>query len=99
MRKSVVVIHDPKIQAIHFTSTKLQGEDLWLPFDGKHENLHQAVEKLMVVNRIAHNVTRVERLRRCGICEEFEVVYNDVAEDSGNTKPHKASVTVLASVG
>jgi len=99
MRKSVVVIHNPTKQAIHFTSTKLRGDDVWLPFDGKHENLHQAVEKLMVVNSIAHNVTRVERLRRCGICEEFEVVYNEVVTDTGSTKTHKASVTVLASVG
>lgn len=99
MRKSVVVIHNPTLQAIHFTSTKLQGDDVWLPFDGKHENLHQAVEKLMVVNRIAHNVTRVERLRRCGICEEFQVIYNEVVTDTGITKTHKASVTVLASVG
>lgn len=98
MRKSVVVIHNPKNQSIHFASTKLQGDDLWLPFDGKHENLHQAVEKVMVLNRIAHNVTGVQRLRRCGICEEFEVVYNEFVKESAPSEFPYKPVARLASV-
>jgi len=76
MRKTVVVIHDPKRKAIHFTSTKLQGDDVWLPYDRETIALHPTIEKLMVLNGIAHNVTSVQRVRQCGICEDFEVVYN-----------------------
>lgn len=76
MRKSVVVIHDPKRKAIHFTDTKLQGDDVWLPHNHVAEALFPTVENLMVLNGIAHNVTSIQRLRCCGVCEEFEVVYN-----------------------
>lgn len=77
MRNRVVVIHNPTLKSIHFTSTKLQGNDVWFPFEGKQENLHQEVEKIMILNNVAHNVADVQLIRHCGICDEFEVKYNE----------------------
>jgi len=79
MRKSVIVIHDQKRKAIHFTGTKLQGEDVWFPYECKSETLFSIVEKLMVLNKVANNVTNIQHVRRCGVSEDFQVVYNAVA--------------------
>lgn len=77
VRKSVIVIHDLKRKAIHFTSTKLQGEDLWFPYDRDvSPTMWPVVESLMTLNGIAHNVTSNECIRRCGACEDFKVIYN-----------------------
>lgn len=75
-RKTVVVILDLKRKAIHFTNTKLQGDDVWFPHDFQVTALFPAVENIMVTNHVAHNVASVAWLRRCGACEEFLVIYN-----------------------
>lgn len=65
-------------QAFHFCSIPLlQGanSDLWWPLpEGEH--LHHAVEVVMTVNRIAHNVTRVEYLRENGDSRDYTVIFN-----------------------
>lgn len=75
-RADVVVLHDVNRSAIHFTGTKLQGDDLWIPFDPERESLHWFIETILTMNNIAHNVTSVERIRQCGRCDDYRVVYN-----------------------
>lgn len=75
-RRTVVVIHDTKRKAIHFTDTKLQGEDVWFPYEKSAIALLPAIERLMTLNRVAHNVVSVEHQRRCGVCDDWRVVYN-----------------------
>lgn len=76
-RKTVVVILDIKRKAIHFTNTKLQGDDVWFPHDFQVMALFPAIENIMVMNHVAHNVASVGWLRRCGACEEYLIIYNE----------------------
>lgn len=77
MRNTVVVMHNPINQSIHFCSTALQGQDRWFKFDGGANKLFEKVEQLMVDNGLAHNVTSVQHLRKCGIVDEYQVIYNE----------------------
>ncbi len=76
MRKTVIVMHDTKRKCIHFASTKLQGDNVWLPYNCESGPLFPIIENLMVLNKIASNVTGIERIRRCGTFEDFQVMYN-----------------------
>lgn len=81
-RKTVFVIFDAKKKKMHFTGTALQGQghDLWLPCDiSTRQTIHQVVEATMVGCGIAHNVTSVQPKRVCGVCTDYEVVYNSRA--------------------
>lgn len=78
MRNSIVVIHDPVKRGIHFCETILQDEDRWFQFVGDRDDLHIKIEGLMVNNAVAHNVTSVQLLRKCGVCFEYTVVYNEI---------------------
>lgn len=78
MRNSVVVLHNPVTQEIHFCSTALQGEDQWFPFAGDNVDFFIEIEQLMVSHGIAHNVTSVQYLRKSGNTVEHTVVYNEV---------------------
>lgn len=75
MQYTMIVMHDHKRQAIHFTEGKLQGVDLWFPYDPNTEALSSAITKLLTLNGITKEVTGVESLRRCGVCEEVEVTF------------------------
>jgi hypothetical protein len=86
MRDSVVVLHDQVRQAIHFCETELQGQDRWFDFTGDNDDLFIKVESLMVDNGIAHNVTSVQYLRKCGNTIEYTVVFNKVIDSEANAK-------------
>lgn len=76
-RKELIIVTAPikGIESLHFTSTKLQGEDLWIPL--ANTKLFEQVEQLLTVNRIANNVTRIENVRACGLSTEYKVTYNE----------------------
>jgi hypothetical protein len=86
MRDSTVVLHDEQRQAIHFCDTELRGDDRWFSFIGDHDDLHIKVESLMVDNGIAHNVTSVQYLRKCGKTVEYTVVFNRIVNVEANAK-------------
>lgn len=71
-RQKLVVLHDTQLKAIHFTSSKLQGKNLWIPYSCDFSD----IEKIMVLNKVAVNVAHINVLRTCGQCTELEVVYN-----------------------
>lgn len=58
---------------VHFTSTKLQGDDLWFP---THGNLFITIERLMIANGIAHNVARIDLIREGQTHKDYLVTYN-----------------------
>ncbi len=76
-RKELIIITAPikGIKSLHFTSTKLQGADLWFPLASTE--LFNLVEQLLTVNRIANNVTRIENIRVCALSNEYKVTYNE----------------------
>ncbi len=59
----------------HFIEGKLQGNDIWFPIKSD-TSLFEAVEEIMTINNIAHNVTRLELERNMGNCKDYTVVYN-----------------------
>lgn len=64
--------------AFHFCSVPLlQGLncDLWWPMP-EGESLHSAIESVMVINHIAHNVTSLNPIRRQGKSTDYRVVFN-----------------------
>lgn len=82
MRNSLVILHNAQTQKIHFCSTELRGQDRWFSFTGNENELFAKVEELMVDNGIAHNVTSVQFLRRCGSVNEYQVVYNELSNSA-----------------
>jgi len=62
-RRHLVVIVAPikGVKSFHFTSTALQGQDLWFPVG--ETSLFVAIERAMVANEVAHNVTSVSEIR------------------------------------
>lgn len=89
MRNTIGIIVDTKRKAFHFTSEPLsglhgggldiQGIDLWFPLDGDTLSaLFESVERAMVLNKVAHNVTSVDLQRQCGASLDFTVTYNEV---------------------
>lgn len=79
-------------QAFHFCSIPLlQGvnHDLWWPLpEGEH--LHRAVEAVMTLNRVAHNVTRIDFLRENGGSTDYTVIFNRGEMCELNTQSHKS---------
>lgn len=62
--------------AIHFNDTKLQGDNLWLPLCHE-ESLFPQIERIMVNNRVAANVTSIEDIRKVGMSTDYRIVYNE----------------------
>lgn len=83
-RDSAVILVCPlsAVLCVHFCRpAKLQGNDadLWIPLyktTDKHNIDFVEIERLMQVNRIAHNVTSIEYLRECGLSVEYKVTFN-----------------------
>lgn len=76
MREKLVIIADTSKKMFHFTSTKLAGScnEAWYPYvEGE---IFKYVERYLVESKIALNVTSVEKLRTCGLCEDYQVTYN-----------------------
>lgn len=76
-RKTLMMILDTKRQAFHFCGTKLQGDDIWFAVNG---HLYECVEKIMTLNKVAHNVAYIECIRTCGNNEDYEITYNTSRE-------------------
>lgn len=75
-RASLVINYDTVLDCIHFCSTKLTGVDnnLWFPIVG---DLFQTIERTMVINDIALNVTSIKHVRRItDDMNDLEVTYN-----------------------
>ncbi|ECE0486546.1 hypothetical protein KX75_20485 [Salmonella enterica subsp. enterica] len=65
-------------RALHFCGHPVlsgANHDLWFPL-GEADDLFQAIERLMVTNHQAVNVTRVETLAGFACCEDLRVTYN-----------------------
>jgi hypothetical protein len=73
MRAKIMIISTGK--EFHFTEGKLQRGDIWFPIKND-TSLFEAVEEIMTINNIAHNVTRLELERDLGNCKDYTVVYN-----------------------
>jgi hypothetical protein len=74
-RQAVIIVAPMKgIPSFHFTSTLLQGNDIWFPIG--EDSLFVAVEKVMQANEVAHNVTSVGEIRECGPSKDYLVVFN-----------------------
>lgn len=70
-------------KAFHFCSIeKLQGTDadLWFPL-ADPARLFEAVESVMQVNGIAHNVVGLNVIRQCDGCTDMRVIYNKTKPD------------------
>ncbi|QFS87571.1 hypothetical protein FIU96_12045 [Marinobacter sp. THAF39] len=63
-------------RAIHFTSGKLQVNDLWFPIT-QENSLFRGVERVLVTNGIAHNVSFMKLLRVTPTSKDWEVTYNE----------------------
>lgn len=77
-RVTVILSHVQGKPCFHFCSIPLlQGEncDLQWPFD-KSLSLFENIELVMTLNRVAHNVTRVDFLREQGQSSDYLVTYN-----------------------
>lgn len=75
-RQKIMIIVDTKRDAIHFCETKLQGDDIW--FDLNELPLsHRGVENIMTLNNVAANVVGLKLIRKCGVCEDWQVIYNE----------------------
>ena len=48
---------------------------LWFPLDDE-KALHAAVERVMVMNHVAHNVVRIDPIRKGHKHTDYRVVYN-----------------------
>ncbi|WP_173272764.1 hypothetical protein [Thiosulfatimonas sediminis] len=48
--------------------------DLWFPVN--ESDLFKSIEDVFVANRIAHNVTHIEELRKCGNSTDYRVEFN-----------------------
>lgn len=76
---SIIVCPIQGKMCIHFCAIPLlQGGvngDLWWPLTEGME-LHKAVENIMVTNRIANNVTRLDLLMRQGKSTDYRVIFN-----------------------
>ena len=83
-RDEAVILVCPinSILCVHFCRpAKLQGNDcdLWIPLyktTNKHHLDFFEIEALMTVNRIAHNITKIEHLRDCGLSAEYKITFN-----------------------
>ncbi|EML8490058.1 hypothetical protein WAB73_003288 [Salmonella enterica subsp. enterica] len=65
-------------RALHFCGHPVlsgANHDLWFPL-GETDDLFQAIERLMVTNHQAVNVTRVEKLAGFALSEDLRVTYN-----------------------
>jgi hypothetical protein len=94
-RKTVVVILAviKGTPSIHFCDTRLSGTDsnLWMPVNTtgislspvaekiERSHIHAAIEQIMVINNVAHNVVHVEEIRRDKGCLDYRVTYNGIA--------------------
>jgi len=76
MRKELIAIVMPVkgVNCVHFTSTKLQGNDLWIPLDGRAA--FGFIKRLMVVNGVARSVVSMDALGECGKSTDYKVTYN-----------------------
>lgn len=75
MQETITLVHDQKRNAIQFTEGKLQGADLWYPYDADKCALSVAVEQLLTLNGIALKVVSVERTQQRHIYEDFLITY------------------------
>ena len=86
MRDSVVAI--VASGAVHFTGPKLlQGENhnLWIPLPTKGNELRfEDVEAILVMNKVAHNVTGIEFIVENGNAKEYRVTFNKFVEGESN---------------
>lgn len=79
--------------SIHFCDTRLSGADnnLWMPVNTtgitlspvaekiERSHIHAAIEQIMTINNVAHNVVRVEEIKREKGYLDYRVTYNEIA--------------------
>ncbi|MGQ6550953.1 hypothetical protein KGP17_27545 (plasmid) [Serratia sp. JSRIV001] len=79
--------------SIHFCDTPLSGADnnLWMPVNVpdtslavvpekiERSHLHAAIEQIMIINNVAHNVVHVEEIMRGTKYLDYRVTYNCLA--------------------
>lgn len=78
--------------SIHFCDPRLSGGDsnLWMPVNVpdtsmvvaadkiQRSHLHAAIEQIMLINNVAHNVVRVEEIKRDKGHHDYRVTYNEL---------------------
>ncbi|MGJ0638924.1 hypothetical protein [Xenorhabdus bovienii] len=77
-RVTVIVCELNAGLGFHFCNHYLlsgNNHDLWWPLSEK-EKLFTEIEKVMVMNHVAHNVTFINKLRHSNKAIDYEVVYN-----------------------
>ncbi|MDE9429835.1 hypothetical protein [Xenorhabdus bovienii] len=77
-RATVIVCELNAGLGFHFCNHYLlsgNNNDLWWPLSEK-EKLFTEIEKVMVMNHVAHNVTFINKLRHINKAIDYEVVYN-----------------------
>ena len=75
---TVICLAQENGRALHFCNHPVlsgANHDLWFPL-GEADDLFQAIERLMVTNHQAVNVTRVEKLAGFARCQDLHVTYN-----------------------
>ena len=71
-RKELMLMVDTKRDALHFCATKLQGDNIWFPLHGNPFSM-RGVENILVLNGIVCTVVGMEKIRTCGVCEDWKV--------------------------
>lgn len=105
MRKSVVATVDKTLSNqvfIHFCSTNLQGVNANLRFplhNSTHESLDFVeIENILMLNRIANNVTSITKIRSGDNWADFEIVFNAWVNPDKENKPTPKSPNTIAAL-
>lgn len=78
-RRSLTIIVDPSLYRFHFCREDLSGHghEAWYPYiEGE---LFQYVERFLIAGNVAMNVVSLQVLRQCGVCVDYQVIYNQCA--------------------
>ena len=74
--------------AIHFTNPPLlQGSNfnLWFPLSTRGNSInHAEIEALLLLNKVAHNVVRIEKVRESGNAVEYNIIYNEYTPEQSD---------------
>lgn len=75
--------------AVHFTAPKLlQGENnnLWFLLSTKGSELDfKEVEAILLFNKVANNVSFIEKLRDCGNSSDYKIIYNEFVKGESDS--------------
>lgn len=73
--------------ALHFCSTHLRGthdtkegivgREVWFPLPTNGYDLFDEIERILIINKVAHNVVSLERTQVYPACTDYKVTYNE----------------------